>query len=174
MVLKWCTSKRDNPEKLGKHTQSQTCSWSQCFIIARSSESFHDRQWFEHPRHLLVLEPLTRHKGRHNHLPIDFSARHAALCWPALWRSGFHFQAWLVTLVWPKPNREPMDYFEEEDMRDQNQHWWRAEGCCWSNMECKQCKTLPSHLISGGMSAKGDPSATCYFLTYQIIKENVK
>lgn len=149
MGLKWCASKRDNPEKVGKHAQSRTCNWSQCFIIARSSESFHTRWWFEHPRHLPVLEPLTRHKGQHNRLPIDFSARQTALCWPSLWRGGFNFPAGHVTLVWSKPNRESMDYFEDEDIRDQNQHRWRAKGCCRSNMGIQQAWVQKEpHVIS--------------------------
>ncbi len=74
-----------------------------------------------------------------SHLPEDFRALYASICWKALWRCWFlfqqdfstcpqsqnHFQvlcwpwyycAWLASQhAWPEPHMESMGYFQEKD-----------------------------------------------------------
>ncbi len=90
--------------------------------------------------------------SQHSHLPGNFRALHASLCWQALWRCWFHFRAglgtcphcqryqklvpwpwcycaWLaIKLAWPEPHRESTGYCQEEDERHQTQQCRWPEG----------------------------------------------
>ncbi len=90
--------------------------------------------------------------SQRSHLPRNFRALHASLCWQALWRCWFHFPEGLGTCphcqryqklvqwpwcycVWlasklarPEPHWESMGYCQEEDERHQSQQCRWPEG----------------------------------------------
>ncbi len=91
--------------------------------------SFHSQWWFGLPWHLLVLVHCVFWSSQSTHLPGNFRALHASICWQALWRCWFPFPAgictsshcqryqklvqwpwcycaWLASkLAWPEPHR---------------------------------------------------------------------
>ncbi len=129
--------------------------------------SFHSQWWFGLPCHLLVLvHCVSEVHSQRSHLPGNFRALHASLCWQALWRCWFHFPAglgtcphcqryqklvqwpwcycaWLASkLAWPEPHRESMGYCQEEDERHQTQTMQMS----WRPLSKKP--GLPYHLSS--------------------------
>ncbi len=126
--------------------------------------------------------------SQRSHVPGNFRALHASFCWQALWRCWYHFPtglgtcphcqrcqklvqwpwcycAWLASkLAWPEPQRESMEYCEEEDERHQTQQCRWPDGRYQSNLgfitpeQCHRLIVSMSRRIDAVIHAKGDPT----------------
>ncbi len=129
--------------------------------------------------------------SQRSHLPGNFRALHASFCWQALRRCWFHFPAGLGTcphckryrklvqqprcncawlarkLAWPEPQREYMEYCQEEDERHQTQQCRGPEGRYKSNLgfhytwAVSQADCLHATLHWCFMQKEAQPSIEC-------------
>ncbi len=116
-----------------------------------------------------------------SHLPGDFGALYASICWQAYGDADFlfqqdfstcpqcqnHFQvlcwpwyycAWLASQhAWPESHMESMGYFQEKDENQSIQQSRRAEGSIVPQ-QCHRLITSMTHLTDAGVCAKGAPN----------------